>query len=285
MTQPFSRVYCIPDAAQKDSERLRRRLGKYASGLKETYLVVERIEIETGVRVPLLGGYRSLDLFFQNAEMRDILDGITHIYAALSDQAQVRARSVDEAYHLRAAATGWRAFVSRVLAEEHSAYQVDEKCNVKYAIDEAYALNRKATLNGLQATKWDATRAEFERAFDALDDEKQDANGAVRAIAASVEACAKVILGSGVARVGPAEIEKNLWPIVQCVYSGDQVAANASHLILKSLGDWISATHQYRHGQSAVSEVVAPIETTIQLLTSGAGFIRWLIELENKRPG
>ena len=280
MSQPFSRVYCVPDAARRDSDRLRLRIGRHASELQTAQLIIERIEKETGVRVPWHGGRYSLDLFFQKAELRDVLDGITHVYRALMDKADERARYITESYTLRAAALDWKKFVGRVLVEEHSTYELDSDCNVRYAVDEAYALNRKATLNGLQVARWDASRAEFERAFSAMDGDKQDTNGAVRAMAASVESCVKVMLSNGVARVGPAEVEKKLWPVVQSVYGADKTAADAAHQVLNSLADWINATHQYRHGQGMDSEVHVPAELATQLLTSGSAFLRWLIEVD-----
>ncbi len=279
MSLPFSRIYCIPDGLQRDSQRLRSRIGRYASKFDNDVDVVERIELETGARISWrYGGYRDLDKFFREAELRDILDGITHIYMALSEKAKPKnGRLTQEAYSSQAKADEWRAFIKRTFSEEHASYEADDACNVSYVVDEAYALNRKATLAGLQGVKWDAPRAEFERAFAAMDDESQDTNGAVRAIAAAVESCVKIITGAGISSVGPREIEKHLWPIVQQTYQADAAAANASHLLLKSLGDWVNATHQYRHGQESDSAVHAPTPLAIQFLTSGAGFMRWLI--------
>lgn len=284
MANPFSRVYCIPDEKQHDSERLRRRLGRYASDMdRHAHLIADRIEKETGARVPRPGGYLDIDSFFQGAELRDVLDSITHIHNALIDRARVQSRNWTESETLRRAASEWRAFAGRVLKEEHSPYEIGEDCNVQYAVDEAYSMNRRATLNGLQAPRWDAVRAEFERAFRSLDGVTQDTNAAIRAMSAAVEACVKVLLANGVSRVGLPEIEKNLWPAVQAIYADDKIAADASHQILKSLGDWVNAAHQYRHGQGVDNEVAGPLELAVQMLTSGASFIRWLIDMDARK--
>lgn len=282
MSQPFSRVYCTPDAAQQDSVRMRRRIGRYISDFSDTSFIVERIERETGARVPYTG-YVNLDSFFQTADLRDVLDSITHVYSALLDNATIRSRYVSESDALKFAAAQWRTFVGRVLAEEHTTYELDAECNVRYAVDEAYALNRRATLSRLGSVKWEAVRAEFERAFGSMDDVEQDTNAAIRAIAAAVEACGKLFAANGISRLGPAEIEKSLWPIVQAIYANDVVAANASHQVLNSLAQWTNATHQYRHGQGSDAEVRAPTALAIQMLTSGAGFIRWMIDMDEKR--
>lgn len=277
MARPFSHVYCIPEISVAESSRFRGRLGSYATKLDTPWVLAERIERETGVRVPYVGTQKSLDVFFQKAEMRDVLDAITHIYAYYVDLAKLLEAFPSEASSAHENARAWKAFVQRVAAEEHMAYEIDEDCQVRYAVDEAYALSRKATLAGLQDSRWNAVRAEFERAFAALDGDKKDTNGAIRAMAASVESCVKVIIGNGIARIGPPEIEKYLWPTVQVFYKEDRVAALAGHQMLKALSDWITAAHQYRHGQDSEHEVSAPFDLAIQFLSSGASFIRWLI--------
>ncbi|GAA5069690.1 hypothetical protein GCM10025759_06770 [Lysobacter panacisoli] len=262
---------------------MRHRLGRFASDFKETHVIVARIERETGARVPVIGGY-SLDSFFRKAALRDVLDGITHVYQALLQEADKRGRYPSDAYTLRQAAREWRDFVARVLAEEHTTYEVDSDCNVRYAVDEAYALNRKATLNGLDAARWASVKGEFERAFDAMDGTEQDTNAAIRAIAAAVvEACGKIVIGNGASRFGSSEIQKYLSPLVRAMYASDNVAADASQQIVGSLSDWTNATHQYRHGQGVGVEVTAPVSLAVQMLTSGAAFIRWMIEIDTAR--
>jgi hypothetical protein len=225
---------------------------------------------------------KSFDTFFQKGDIRDVLDAITHVFASLTAEAQAVERIFpSEAPVYRAVAWKWRDFVRRVLVEEHTTYEVDDSCNVMFAVDEAYSLSRRATLSGLQRVEWQAVRPEFERAFEALDGDA-DTNAAVRAIAAAVESCLKIIVDNGIARVGPAEVERYLWPKFQELYEADEVAANASHQVLKSLSDWINATHQYRHGQQSSIEVHAPLELAIQSLSQGAAFIRWLVAMNGE---
>ena len=283
MTQPFSRVFCVPDVAQRDSVRLRSRLGRQASTSPEAFFIAARIEIETGARVPYVGVHLSLDRFFQTAELRDVLDAITHIYAAMLAKAHESRNRHPEAAEWATRANGWRSFVRRVLAEEHTTYQIDDECHVQYAVDEAYALGRRATLLGLSADKWAASRGEFERAFERMDSDIQDTTGAVRAIAASVESCAKTVMAAGVSQVGVTELERYLWPIIQNVYAGDDVSSSSSHEMLKSLGKWINSTHSYRHGQDGMNEVEVPLELAVQFLSAGAGFLRWLIAVDVRR--
>lgn len=274
MSGPFSRVYCVPDSPRLDSERFRHRIAVYIDKIDADHEIAGRIEMECGVSVPWLGTGRNWKRFFKDAELRDVLDSLTHVHAVLVN----RQKNSYGVIHPRE----WIHFVSRALAEEHTSYVVDDSCHVRFAVDEQYASNRAATLAGLQVEKWSASRAEFERAFAAMDKQPQDTNGSIRAIAASVESCAKVIAGPGMARLGPSEIQRFLRPKIDVAYASDETAQNAAGLMLKSLAEWTNATHQYRHGQQSECEVSAPAALTIQFLTAGAGFIRWLIDIDGK---
>jgi hypothetical protein len=236
--------------------------------------IAERIELECGVGVPWIGSGRNWKKFFRESELRDLLDSFTHVYAILA----LRQRS---GYH-SVAPLEWQKFVVRVLAEEHVSYVVDEFCNVRYGVDEQFVVSRGATLAGLQGEEWAAARGEFERAFAAIDAQPPDTNGAIRAIAAAVESCAKVISGPSMSRLGAPEIQKYLRPRVEELHADDSIASNAATLLLKSLSEWVNATHQYRHGQQSGVEVKAPLALTVQFLTTGSGFLRWLINVGTK---
>lgn len=286
MSGPFSRIYCAPDSPLNDSARLRRRLGSYAAKFDLKYLhhIVNKIELETGARVPFVGVKKSLDSFFQGAELRDVLDAITHVHDGIHEAGRPIAGAFYQEQKLAMdVAVGWLLFVRRVLAEEHTAYKIDDRCQVSYAIDEQYALNRRATLAGLRAERWTAVRAEFERSFAALDREPQDTNGAIRAMAAALESCGKVLSGAGISRFGQPEIQRHIRPLCEIAYSGDKVALDASAGILRSMAAWIDASHQYRHGQDSEDEVRAPLDLTVEFLTAGSGFIRWLIGLDRSQ--
>jgi hypothetical protein len=248
---------------------MRHRLGAYCrDNLGQfTHEVVHVLEIEMGVVIPWYGR-STLPTFFRDAELRDVLDAITHIHQRLI---AVRYEHV---------AGPWKAYVTRVLAEEHTTYALTENCAVTFAVDELYAYVRKATLASLEDSRWSEARTEFERAFEALDRDQPDNNGAIRAIAAAVESASKVILGGAVSRVGASDIERHLAPIIRSIYAGDEAAINASQLMLKAYADWVNATHQYRHGQGVAHEGHAPLDLTVNMLTSGSATLRWLIGLD-----
>lgn len=224
------------------------------------------LERELGVTLP----WRVQDTFpafYRDAELRDVLDSITHINDFLLSR-----RYLSDAEN-------WRNYASRVFAEEHTTYVLAASGAVTYAVDELYASVRQAALAGLQSPRWTEARTEFERAFVCLDRDPPDTNGAIRAISASVESASKMILGGTVSRVGAAEIDRDLAPKVKALYAGDTAAANAAGLLLKAYADWTSAAHQYRHGQGAPTEGHAPLEIAVNFLSAGSATLRWLIGL------
>lgn len=272
MAQPFSRVYCTPEQLQRDSVRLRARLGRFCTSAFRDNIyngIVQTIEMETGARVPSSVMSYDLDGFFQEAQLRDVLDAITHIYTFLLEAQAV------------SLASSWHAFVKRVMADEHTSYTLESDGSVTYSVDEAYGAARKATLAGLADPRWLASRSEFERAFQAMDQVPPDTNGAIRAIAAAVESAAKILTNNTASSIGPTEIERYIWPLVQSFYTGDQSAQDAGHELLKSYGKLVNASHSYRHGQNHTDEVRAPDSLTIALLTAGSAILRWLIELDD----
>ena len=265
----FSRVFCEPEELIRDSQRLRRRLGVYcATNFRDIAFNLSRIiERETGCRVPWFGTNVSLDQFFERAELRDVLDSVSLIFHALAGD--------------RRAAGLWHQFVSRVFVEEKSTYHLGADGSVTYAVDALYAAARTATVTGLAAEKWKPCREETERAFSAMDSDPPDTNNAIRAIGAAVEAAGKISIGNVAATIGPNEIERHLWPMVQAAYPRDQTARDCSHQFLRAYADWVTSTHQYRHGQVHNEAALAPLELAVALLSMGCSILRWLVKIDS----
>ena len=264
---PFSRLYCPSSETLRDSVRMRNRLGSYclANFGDRRPEIVKLIERETGSRVPWVGQRQSLDRFFQSAELRDCLDAITLIADYFGERRLAQDRIL------------WTNFASRVLREEGTAYVLDKSGEVHFAIDANYAANRAEVISGLAGDRWTLARQELEHAFSEMDAVPPRTNSAIRSVAAAVETISKSLVVGGVARIGPTEIERNLWPLVERKYAGDDHAKNAGHCVLKSYSDWVNATHQYRHGQSEADGAVATEALAVWVLTSGASIARWLI--------
>ena len=81
-------------------------------------------------------------------------------------------------------------------------------------------------------------------------------------------------------RLGGAEINTHLKPLVETLYSGDQTACRASMKLLASFSDWVDGAHFYRHGQGTEEPTQAPLEIAVLAISMGASFIRWLAEID-----
>ena len=45
----------------------------------------------------------------------------------------------------------------------------------------------------------------------------------------------------------------------------------------------LDSIHNFRHGQDVQEPKDPPIEFTVYILSSGASFLRWLVEIDRKR--
>lgn len=270
----FSKIYIERGKPQRDSIRFRRRLAYYVHEHLEQSgkLIASMLRQELGAIVSnTFFGPTSIHTFFVDAELPDILNAITLLWRVLTKSG----------YNTRA--EGWLRFVQRVIAEENLGYRVDEKAGVHYFVDEEFERNRTATIQCLANPKYAAVASEFESAYQKLDEDPADTKGAIRAVFEGLETFAKLMVDkTKIARLNEAAVEKHLKPIAQRAYSGDPVALNAANQLLSGLSDWVNAAHQYRHGQKTQEPTVAPLGLAVAMVSSGATYIRWLVELDQQ---
>ena len=88
------------------------------------------------------------------------------------------------------------------------------------------------------------------------------------------------MLGKKVTRLGAAEIERHFKPVLQKVLTG--AARDAAGLMASSLADWVNAAHQYRHAQGVETTEPMPLDLAILMVSTGAGFLRWLADLDDQ---
>ncbi|MBL0934266.1 MAG: hypothetical protein IBJ07_05905 [Rhizobiaceae bacterium] len=122
----------------------------------------------------------------------------------------------------------------------------------------------------------------FDQALRALDTVPPDGKAAVRATFASAEGLFRVMLPNA-PRLGAAEIDKHLGPELSSLYSTDTTAQRAAAKLLASFKGWVDAAHFYRHepGQKEIAQ--PPLTVAVLLMQQGAGFIRWLAQLDELR--
>ncbi len=278
----YSRLYVEPGAPQDDSERFRNRLAAYfchnfRSGQSNRYgieqAVGSAIEVETGYQ-----GFDAwftsaqFDKFFQRAPLVDVFTAITIVWQKIIER---RAGAVT------AEAKGWQAFVERVIREENLSYRVDSKCGIHPLVDQEFDRNRVSVLACLTDARYAAGQHAVEAAFDQLNTVPMDGKGAARNIFEAAESLTKTITSSGSA-LTEAFVNRELRALCDRVFNGDdQLRATAARL-LSSFGKWVDAIHPYRHGHERDQPLVLPDDLAILAVSQGAGFIRWLVDLDRR---
>lgn len=205
-----------------------------------------------------------LPAFFEQAELRDVLDTVTLVFNILKDD-----RSADE--------NQWISHVRRVISEENLAYVVDDAGIVRPFIDVEFEANRSAALGALTGERFGEARQDFEAAYKHL--RNGEGKQAIRMIFPSLEVAAKVLHPGAFARLMPNEVDRFLLPRLKAKYEGNAPALEAGQRLLEAFKDWIIASQTYRHGQEVREPADPPQDFVVAHLSTGAAFLRWMIEL------
>lgn len=275
----FSHVYIERGVPQKDSVRLRRRLSAFfVDKFRSDYgnSIAQNIHQELGVCIPVVRGYilNDFNQFFNKSDLRDVLDSITLIWEFLSlkDSAVPYASNNAEK---------WKNFTQRVLSEENLGYQLDEKAGVHYFVDEEFERNRLSALACLESSRYAAVAHEFKKSHSKLDTNPPETKEAVRACFEAIEILYKLITNAPEkSRLNSNGVRDKIKPMAENNYSEDPTALKVAEHLLDGLCDWIDACHMYRHGQKVEEPNNPPIELAVQMISTGAGYLRWLVEID-----
>ncbi len=270
----FSQLYLERGVPSRDSARFRHRLAAYfweRLDKDHNFDCRQVFERETGAAVPFSGTRWIFADVFKKSELRDVLDAITITFAVMQQKG----------YHQQA--LSWRAFVGRTMHEENVGYRLDEKCVAHFHVDQEFERNRASTLSVLELPHFGAVRASFEDAYRHLDSDPQDTKAACRSIFESVETIAKLIVP------GADRLTRNL--CVQklkeaCVDTAPDDATEREVLanMFTSLGYWVEAMHDYRHGQRSHAPVSPSEELAVLALSAGTAFLRQLGQSAARMP-
>lgn len=148
-------------------------------------------------------------------------------------------------------------------------------------MDEEFERNRVSTLKCVESPRYSGVRAAFQAAHGKLEQLPPDTKGSIRDSFEAAETLTKLISGSGKA-LDAGFVRSELEPRVQRLYANDAVAQRSSAKAAQSFADWIDAAHPYRHGHEAEEPIAPPLELTVLLVSQGASFIRWLVDLDFK---
>ncbi len=108
-----------------------------------------------------------------------------------------------------------------------------------------------------------------------------DTKAAVRSIFESIEILVRLMI-PGTKNLNKWVVQNPLKEIAHKKYVHDEIALKTISGIFDGLGEWFDALHNYRHGQGKEEPVAPPLEFAVYILSSGASFLRWLIELDGK---
>lgn len=267
----FSHTYLGGGDPQSDSPRMRRRL---SVACPDAYFLHRHLEAELGVyvqyRTHLRTGVGGVTLeFFTKSALRDVLDAVTLIYKYDLPAQRDRAQK-------------WLSDVRRVFAEENLAYSVDEEGGVHYSVDSAFEAVKASTLHSLRGSRYANASAMFEQGMRSLDATPPNGKDAIRAVFSSAEGLFRVMYPD-VPRLGAQEADRMIGPELARVYGEDQTARHAASKLLGSFKSWVDGAHFYRHepGQEEVAQ--PPLDLAVLMIQQGAGFIRWLAQLDQWR--
>lgn len=232
--------------------------------------LVPIIHRETGAKVPFIYNSYSLPKFFEQCEIRDLLDSITIIFQHLL--------CIDRVWGKSSYATVWHKFVSRVFSEENVGYRLDKEGGVHFYIDEEFERIRSTLISSL--TSQPAVKDFVERAHSFLDQDPPDTGSAVKSMFEALEILYKHIVNAvGKDRLNSKGVQEKLKPILQKSLSSDPVASKAVDHIMDSFCDWIDAGHMYRHGQKLEEPSPPPLDYAVLFISLGSSYLRYLLPL------
>jgi hypothetical protein len=90
------------------------------------------------------------------------------------------------------------------------------------------------------------------------------------------------LLDGRAARLGATEVERYLKPHCLGRFADGSTERGAANLFLSSMADWVNALQAYRHGQAVEEPNPPPLDLAIALLSSGATYLRFLIEVSEQ---
>ena len=157
-------------------------------------------------------------------------------------------------------------------------YRLDEQCGVHFFVDEAFERSRQSIIPAFGQARYAGVLTAFEGAYSALDSEPQDTKQAVRLIFEAVEILAKLMQPKA-ARLDKQVIE-SIRDQAKASYDGDKTASSVADKMFAGFVDWMNGLHYYRHGQGVEETVMPPLDMAIFAISSGTGYLRWLIEID-----
>lgn len=264
----FSRNYIERGPALADNPRMRRRLYALYRSLKSPSDpdLGGALELRTGAVVPFLGMYgRDWEAFFETGSLQDILDCVTVFAGAYQGYTRQR----------------WIAGVQTIFEEANVRYRIDRLGGVHFAVDGEYERNAASVVQGLGGSRYAVVREHIEAGQAALAGAEPQTREAIRQHYEAAEALFKLLTANSVSRLGVAEIQKVLQPMLNSSVSG--TALDATRAMAGAFANWVVSAQGYRHAQATPSTDNPPVSFAVLFISCGLAFIRWLAELDAQK--
>jgi hypothetical protein len=84
----------------------------------------------------------------------------------------------------------------------------------------------------------------------------------------------------GAPRLTADEITGRLRPALEKHYESERTARRAALKMADALSEWVDGAHNYRHAEGEEEPTPPPLALALVFMSSGAGFLRWLAEID-----
>ncbi|MDO8978700.1 MAG: hypothetical protein Q7V17_05650 [Afipia sp.] len=262
----YSEIYLDHGKPIQDHPRMRFRLAALISDTKPFWIdeaLGQEAEKKLGLKTPYSSS-SSWKVILEKWELQDVLDLVT-----------VAGHFIQRDGRGPGASKLWATLVNQIFSDLNIAYRVDDQSGVHPYPDEEYSRAKAASIAALQAPRYANALNEFENGSKTI---SVDNKNAIRRTFASAEGLFRLMFPRS-PRLTASESEQ-IAPLIEKLYANDTIAIGAAKKALLSFKDWIDACHFYRHeaGKQEVSQ--PPLSLTINLVSTGASFIRLLAELD-----
>ncbi|MER9524135.1 hypothetical protein NKI96_11170 [Mesorhizobium sp. M0292] len=259
----FRRNYIRNEKLLADSPRARRRvltLFSETGSISAQEKFVNAVKGELGIEYPYEYG-SAHEKFWPSCDISDFLSAITLFPRELS----VRD------------AESFLSGVKRIFAEEHLQYELDDLGGVHFLLDEQFKQLADATLAGLGAQRFTASRHALDDALSNLGPVKQNGKALIRGVFEAVESAFLVVINqSSVQQMNAQAIDSHLRPILIARYTGYSDASDTVDRLLAAFKAWVKSAHPFRHGAPLDQVHEAPLDVALLSATQGMGFLRYL---------
>lgn len=266
----FTFAYFERGQPLESNARLQRRVAEffYTNIWEVAEAVLGDLLSELGAEIPRGHPAFSVRAWLVSASTNDFLDALTVIHRCLQSDTRV-----GNSRYLKA----WVEFIPRALVEENSAFEVDSQGGVHPRIDAAYTSAATAAVAGLGAARYRTALDHFKQARSSLDERPAATARAIREMFMANEDLFK-LMEPGASRLDVTDINKLLKKRVAATTTGPEL--NALNLMLTASGNYVSASHQYRHAQGQPEPAPPTMETAVLMLSVGTALLRWLVHLD-----